>query len=77
MGFVDHARVLLRALLIRITLLLAGCTVLVIAIWINLNAGSEILAGLLSPDSPGAIAVSVARLAVPAVGLWLIYRGLR
>ena len=77
MGFVDHARVLLRALLIRITLLLAGCTVLVIAIWINLNAGSVILAGLLSPDSSVDIVVSVARLAAPAVGLWLIYRGLR
>ena len=77
MGFVDHARVLLRALLIRVALLLAGCTALVIAIWINLNAGNEILAGLLSPDSPVAIAVSVARLAAPAVGLFLIYRGLR
>ena len=34
---------------------------LIVAIWINLNAGNEILAGLLSPGSPEAIAVSVAR----------------
>ena len=77
MGFVDHAKKLLRALLIRLALLLVGCAVLIIAIWINLNAGNEILAGLLSPDSSLDIVVSVARLMAPAVGLWLIYRGLR
>ena len=77
MGFVDLAKVLLRALLIRIALLLVGCTVLIIAISINFNAGNKTLAGLLSPDSSLDIVVSVARLAVPAVGLWLIYRGLR
>ena len=77
MGFVDHAKVLLRALLIRTALLLVGCIALMIAISINLNAGNKILAGLLSPDSSVDIVVSVARLAVPAVGLWLIYRGLR
>lgn len=76
-GFVDRAKVLIRALLIRIALLLVGSAVLTIAISINLNAGSEILAGLLSPRSSVDIVVSVARLAVPAVGLWLIYRGLR
>jgi hypothetical protein len=32
---------------------------------------------LLSPDSPAAIVGSVARLLAPALGLWLIYRGLR
>ena len=67
----------LRALLIRIGLLLAGCATLIFAIQINLNAGSQILAGLLSPASTTAIVLSVARLAAPAVGLWLVYRGLR
>ena len=77
MGFVDRAKVILRALLIRLALLVAGCAALIIAIWINLNAGSEILAGLFSPRSSVDTAVSVARLAAPAFGLWLIYRGLR
>ncbi len=77
MGFVDRAKVLLWALLIRIALLLVGCAVVIIAIWINLNAGNEILAGLFSPRSSVDTAVSVARLAAPAFGLWLIYRGLR
>ena len=77
MGFEDRARALLRALLIRVTLVLVGAAALMISISINLNAGDEILAGLFSPASPIAIAVSVARLAAPAAGLWLIYRGLR
>jgi hypothetical protein len=77
MGFVDRAKVLLRALLIRIVLLIAGCAALIIAIEINVDAGSAILAGLFRPDSPFAIVVSVARIAFPAFGLWLIYRGLR
>jgi len=77
MGFVDRAKVILRALLIRLALLVAGCAALIIAIWINLNAGNEILAGLFSPRSSVDTAVSVARLAAPAFGLWLIYRGLR
>ena len=68
---------LLRGLLIRITLLVAGCVALIAAIWVNLNAGNEILSGLLSPDSPEAITVSIARLLAPVPGLWLIYRGLR
>ena len=76
-GFVDHMTALLRGLLIRIALLVAGCAALIVAIWINLNAGSEILTGLLSPDAPIAIVVSVARLLAPVPGLWLIYRGLR
>ena len=76
-GFVGHVKDLLRGLLIRIALLLAGCTWLFTAVWINLNAGHEILAGLLSPDSPAVIVVSVARLLAPALGLGLIYRGLR
>jgi hypothetical protein len=77
MGFVDRAKVILRALLIRMALLVAGCAALIIAIWINLNAGNEILAGLFSPSSSVDTAVSVARLAAPAFGLWLIYRALR
>jgi len=77
MGFVDRAKVILLALLIRLALLVAGCAALIIAIWINLNAGNEILAGLFSPRSSVDTAVSVARLAAPAFGLWLIYRGLR
>ena len=66
----------LRALLMRIALVLAGGIVVAISLSINRNAGPAIVAGLLSPDSPEAIAISVARLLVPAVGLWLIYRGL-
>ena len=77
MGFVDRAKVILRALLIRMALLVVGCAALIIAIWINLDAGNEILAGLFSPRSSVDTAVSVARLAAPAFGLWLIYRGLR
>ena len=77
MGFVDRAKVLLRALLVRMALLLAGCAVLIVAIWINVDAGNEILAGLFSPRSSVDTAVSVARLAAPALGLWLIYRALR
>lgn len=77
MGFVERAKVILWALLVRMALLLAGCAVVIIAIWINLDAGNEILAGLFSPRSPVDTAVSVARLAAPALGLWLIYRGLR
>ena len=76
MTFANYVKGILRGFLIRISLLLAGCALLYIAIWINLNAGSEILAGLLSPESPSAIVVSVARLLAPALGLWLIYRGL-
>jgi len=68
---------LLRGLVIRSALLVAGCAALIAAIWINLNAGNEILTGLLSPDASMAIVVSVARLLAPALGLWLIYRGLR
>ncbi|HET9386468.1 MAG TPA: hypothetical protein VFO67_15125 [Gemmatimonadales bacterium] len=75
--FVDHLTALLRGLLIRTALLIAGCAALIAAIWINLNAGREILTGLLSPDAPMAIVVSVARLLAPVLGLWLIYRGLR
>lgn len=59
------------------SLAVAGCVALIVAIWINLNAGNEILSGLLSQDSPAAIVVSVARLLAPVPGLWLIYRGLR
>ena len=77
MGFVDHLKARLRRLLIRFALLLAGGIALIIAIWINLNAGNEILSGLLSPDSPQAIVISVARLLAPASAIWLIYRGLR
>lgn len=77
MGFVDHLKSRLRILLIRMALLLAGGVALIIAIWINLNTGHEVFSGLLSPDSPEAIVVSVARLLAPAPGLWLIYRGLR
>ena len=34
-------------------------------------------AGPLSPESPATIVISVARLLMPVLGLWLIYRGLR
>ena len=77
MAFANYVKVALGGLLFRIALLLAGCALLYIAVWININAGHEILAGLLSPGSPAAIVVSVARLLAPALGLWLIYRGLR
>ncbi|MCZ6654398.1 MAG: hypothetical protein O7D91_15395 [Planctomycetota bacterium] len=74
---VGQLKVFLRRLLIRATLLLTGCAVVIGAIWININAGNEILSGLLSPDGPAVIVVSVARLLAPVLGLWLIYRGLR
>ncbi len=77
MKLVHQLKAFLRGLLIRATLLLAGFAVLVVAIQININAGYEILSGLLSPDGPAAVVVSVARLLAPALGLWLIYRGLR
>ena len=77
MEFVNHAKRLLRALLIRVVLVLVGCIALAITIQVNLNAGNAILAGLFSPDSSFDIVVSVARLAAPAVALGLIYRGLR
>ena len=77
MGFIDRVKGVLRALLIRMGLVLAGCAALIISIQINENAGTQILAGLFSPESPTAIVLSVARLVTPAIGLWLIYRGLR
>ena len=77
MTLVDRLKMLLRALLVRTTLLLAGVAILSFAIWLNFNAGNEILSGLLSPDEPLTLVLSVARLLVPALGLWLIYRALR
>ena len=77
MKLVHQLKALLRGLLIRAALLLAGFAVLGVAIQININAGNEILSGLLFLDGPRAIAVSVGRLLAPALGLWLIYRALR
>ncbi len=77
MKLVHQLKAFLRGLLIRATLLLTGCAAVIVAIWINVNAGNEILSGLLSPDAPAAIVVSVARLLAPVLGLWLIYRSLR
>jgi hypothetical protein len=62
-------------LLHRIAFVIAGVATLAVGLAINVNAGTEILAGLLSPDSIWAIVISVARLMVPALGLWFIYRG--
>jgi hypothetical protein len=73
----EHVRGWLRTLLVRLALVVAGGIVLAIALSINMNAGRAIVAGLLSPDSPLAIVNSVARLLIPAIGLWMIYRGLR
>ena len=67
----------LRTLLGRLALVAAGSIVLAVSLSININAGRAVVAGLLSPDSPLAIVNSVARLLVPAIGLWMIYRGLR
>ncbi len=77
MKWIHRLKALLPGLLIRATLLVAGCAVLIVAIQININAGNAILSGLLSPDAPAAIVASIARLLAPALGLWLIYRGLR
>ena len=77
MGLVDQAKVIFRALLVRVVLLLGGCLVLFISMRVNLDTGREVIAGLISPASPSDIAVSFARLAAPALGLWLIYRALR
>ena len=67
----------LRALLFRLVLVVGGGVVLAIALSINRGAGRAILAGLLSPDSTNAIVISVTRLLITAIGLWMIYRGLR
>ena len=76
MGF-NQVRGWIRALLFRLALVSAGVIVLAISLSLNRNAGREVLAGLLSPDSSTAIVISVARLLVPTVGLWLVYLGLR
>jgi hypothetical protein len=73
---IDRVKALLRKLLIRLALCAGGCAAMGIAIWLNVDAGPEIFAGLLSPESPMEIAVSVARLIPAVVGLWLLYRGL-
>ena len=75
MELLNYAKGLLRGLLRRLGFLAAGCAVLILTV--RINSGNEILTGLLSPDSPEAIVVSVARLLAPALGLWMIYRGLR
>jgi len=67
----------LRTLLVRLALVVAGGIVFAVSLSINMNAGRAVFAGLLSPDSPSAIVNSVARLLIPAIGLWMIYRGLR
>jgi len=77
MDFVDRAKGLLRSLVLRLVLLLAGCLVLFVSMRVNLDTGREVIAGLISPASPSDVAVSVARLAAPALGLVLIYRALR
>jgi len=75
MELVEAAKRLARALFLRLAFLAAGCGVLLLTV--RINTGNEILAGFLSPESPEAIAWSVARLLGPALGLYLIYRGLR
>ena len=75
MELLNYAKGFLRGLLRRIGFLAAGCAVLILTV--RINSGNEILTGLLSPDSPEAIVVSVARLLAPALCLWMIYRGLR
>ena len=59
----------------RLTCLAGGAALLVLTT--RINTGPQILAGLLSPESPEAIAFSVARLIGPVIGVYLIYRGLR
>ena len=73
----EHVKGWLRTLIVRLALVVAGGIVLAISLSINMNAGRAILAGLVSPDSPIAIVNSVARLLIPTIGLWMIYRGLR
>ena len=67
----------LRRLLGRLALVIAGGIVLAISLSVNMNAGRAIFAGLLSPESFSSIVNSIARLLIPTVGLWMIYRGLR
>jgi len=73
----EQVRGWLRTLLVRLALVVAGGIVLAISLSINMNAGRAILAGLLSPDSPSAMVNSIGRLLITAIGLWMIYRGLR
>jgi hypothetical protein len=76
MGF-DQVKGWIRALLFRVALLSVGIIVLAVSLSLNRNAGRAVLAGLVSPNSPEEIVISVARLLVPTVGLWLVYRGLK
>jgi ABC-type nickel/cobalt efflux system permease component RcnA len=73
----EQVRGWVRTLLVRLALVVTGGIVLAISLSINMNAGRAILAGLLSPDSPSAMVNSIARLLITAIGLWMIYRGLR
>ena len=76
MAFLDRLKSIVRTVLIRGALLAAGCALVAGGIGLSFGEGNEIVAGLMSPDNPFAIAVSVARLLVPAAGVWLIYRAL-
>ena len=73
----EQVRGWLRTLLVRLALVVAGGIVLAISLSINMNAGRAIFSGLLSPDSSSAIVISIARLVIPPIGPWMIYRGLR
>ena len=73
----EQVKAWLRVLALRIALVCTGVLVVAISLSVNRNAGHAIVAGLLSPDSPEAIVMSVARLLLPTTGLWLMYRGLR
>jgi hypothetical protein len=76
MAFLDQLKSVVRIVLVRGALLAAGCALVAGGIGMSFGAGNEIVSGLLSPDDAMAIVVSVARLLVPAAGLWLIYRAL-
>lgn len=60
-----------RRLLQRLLLIVAGVVLL------RLNGLIGGLAGLVAPATPDAITIDFARVLVVAVGLWLLYRGLR
>ena len=60
-----------RRLLQRLVLIAGGLTLL------RLNAAAGGLLGFSAPVSPEAITIDFARVLAAALGLWMVYRGLR
>ena len=70
-GWRDALRRLRRRLLQRLLLIAGGLALL------RLNSAVGDLLGFAAPVTPEAITIAFARVLAVAVGLWLLYRGLR